>query len=261
MASVTAALAAQGGDALKAAKSLVDRAEQTDFTLGGVLRTIHETGVFKTLGFDGKRGFDEYVERTLGIASRKARYLMAIYTKFALLGVDETRLEEIGWSKAKELARIEDAELKKDFTKLVKKATDSTRDELIEHIKTKYKVTTRGGGGDNSVKMVDFRFRLAEEEATTVTEGLKEACTAAGTDDLNVGFAYLVGDWRNTGTGQDLDLEQSMEMLCAKFGLQRITFTDAEGTALEFEPEAAATDEGTATTETTAAAEPELATA
>ena len=252
MVSVTEALASEGGDALKAAKALVSKAEQTDFTLGGVLRHIHETGAFKSLGYDGKRGFDEYVEKVLGIQSRKARYLMTIYTKFAMLGVDESRLEAIGWSKAKELARIDEAELKKDFNKLVKYAEGHTRDELIDHVKTKYVVTTRGG--EDRVKLVDFKFRLAEEDATTATEALKEAGIAAGAgDDLNTAFAYLCGDWRNTGTGQDLDLEGSLEMIAAKFGLTKIEFTDGTGETLVWEPEDAETVADAAQTQTATA--------
>jgi len=225
MASVTAELEAEGGDALKAAKALVDRAEQTDFTLGGVLRNIHETGSFKTLGYDGKRGFDDYVEQTLGIASRKARYLIAIYTKFAMLGIDETKLNEIGWSKAKELARVPDADLKKDFNKLVKKANDGTRDDLITHIKTKYEVVTRG----EQVQLKAFSFRLAEGDAHTAEEGLKEACTAIGEQDMNKAFVHIVGEWRGGTAGAELTLEESVELLVAKFGIQSMSYTDADG--------------------------------
>ena len=235
MASVKEALKAEGGDALKAAKALVERAEQTDFTLGGVLHNIHESGVFKTLGFDGKRGFDDYVEKTLDIASRKARYLMGNYAKFVLLGVDEARLNELGWSKVKELARIPDDDLKKDFDKLAKKAKESTRDELVDHIKSKYAVVTRG----EQVKLTAFSFRLAEEEANNVTLALKEAATAIGEpNDLNKAFAHICGEWRNTGVAQDLDLEQAVELLVSRFGLQALTFTNADGAVVEYEADA-----------------------
>lgn len=234
MVSVTEALSENANDALRAAKALVERAEQTDFTLGGVLCKIHETGVFKSLGFDGKRGFDEYVEQTLGIQSRKARYLMTIYTKFAMLGVDEAKLNEIGWSKAKELARIPDAELKKDFNKLVKMAGEKSRDDLIGHIKTKYEVVTRG----EQVQLKSFSFKLAEAEALTVEEGLKEACTAIGEQDLNKALAHIVGEWRGHAATSDLDLDAFLELGMARFGLQKISFVDENGEAFDLDPSA-----------------------
>lgn len=239
MASVTEAISGEGGDALKAAKSLVERAERTNFTLGGVLRNINETGVFKTLGYEGKRGFDDYVEQTLNIAPRKARYLMGIYEAFAMLGIAdvEERLEAIGWSKAKEMARIPSAELKRDFTKLEKRATDGTRDSLVEHIKTKYTVATRNTG--DQVKLSTFTFKLAEEDATTATEALAAAAklTGEGADNLNAAFLYVCGEFQNAGAGQDLDLEQALELLGSRFGAASITLVDENGDKVEWTPD------------------------
>ena len=236
MASVREILAEQ--DALAAAKSLVDKAEQTDFTLGGVLRHIHETGAFKAIGYEGKRGFVEYCEKTLGIAYRKAHYLMQIYTAFAMIGADEAKLQQIGWSKAKELARIETGALKKGFDSLITKATEMTRDDLTAYIKKTYKVTTRGGA--DGVSLTQFSFRLAEEEALTVNEGLNEAKAMVGDDDLNKAFAYIVGEWRNTSAGSDLTLEDTVELMAAKFGITSLTYTDAAGVEHTSEFEAAA---------------------
>lgn len=250
MASVREILAEQ--DALTAAQSLVDRAEQTDFTLGGVLRHIHETGAFKSIGYDGKRGFVDYCEQTLGIAYRKAHYLMTIYTAFAMIGADEEKLQQIGWSKAKELARIETTKLKKDFDSLIEKATEMTRTDLTAHIKKAYKVTTRGGG--DQVALTSFSFRLAEEDAEMVNAGLAEAGAMTGEpDNLSKSFAYIVGDWRNTGTGTDMSIDDTVELMAAKFGITGLTYTDAEGV------EHTSTFEAAPVTDTAAA--PELETA
>lgn len=248
MASVKEILAEQ--DALAAAQSLVDRAEQTDFTLGGVLRHIHETGAFKSIGYEGKRGFVDYCEQTLGIAYRKAHYLMTIYTAFAMIGADEEKLQQIGWSKAKELARIETGKLKKDFDSLIGKATEMTRNDLTAFIKKTYKVTTRGGG--DQVALTSFSFRLAEEDAEMVNSALTEAKTMTGEDDLNKAFAYIVGDWRNTGTGTDMSLDDTIELMVAKFGITGITYTDAEG--VEHTPTLAEADQPAGEADVTATA-------
>lgn len=224
--SVTAAIAES--DALTAALSLVNRAEQTDFTLGGVIRIIKETGVFKTLGFDGPKGFDEYVETTLGIDKRKASYLMKNYVTFVMIGVDEARLAEIGWSKVKELARIDPVSLKKNFDALVDFSKENTREALVAHIKTNYVVATRAAG--EKVKMTTFTFKVAEDSADAVSAALKASCAAAGTQDLNDGFVYLCTDWSSTAPASDMTLDDMIDLMATKFGLTSVTVGMPDGT-------------------------------
>lgn len=219
----------EGGDALNAALSLVNQAEATDFTLGGVLHNIHETGIYKTLGYDGKRGFDDYVEQTLGLASRKGRYLMTTYVAFASLGIDETKLAEIGWSKAKELARIPGEALKKDFDKLVKLAGTKTREELIAHITTKYTVATRG----SSVKTTSFNFRLAEEDGETVKAAIAQAKALAGENaDDNRALVYMAGDWMNNAAGSDMTMQDMIGLIETTFGVT-VAVSTTDGTVIE----------------------------
>jgi hypothetical protein len=58
-------------DMLDAAKELAVVAEETFISLGGVLHHIYETGAHKTLGYDGKRGFADYMLKALNIQYRK----------------------------------------------------------------------------------------------------------------------------------------------------------------------------------------------
>lgn len=202
-------------DALAAAKSLVDRAEQTDFTLGGVLANIQETGVYKDLGYNGKGAFDNYVKSELSMDKRKAYYLIAIYTKFTTLNIAESQLAEIGWSKIKELARVSDEILSEKFDELRDYAKANPRDALITHLKTNYAVASRG----QSVKMVTFSFRLAEEEAEAARTAITEAQAIIGEQDPSKAFAYIVNDWRNAAPGSDMTLDDFKAMAEAKFGV------------------------------------------
>jgi hypothetical protein len=216
-------------DALKAAETLVSQREATDFTLGGVLHNIHETGIYKQLGFDGKRGFDDYVEQHLGVAGRKARYLMANYVTFASLGVDTDKLESIGWSKAKELARIPAEQLKKDYDKLVKLAGEKTRDELTAHITKKYTVVTRG----QSIKTTSLSFRFAEENGETVKQALAQAKPMAGENaDDNAALLYICNDFLTGGPGSDMTLSQMTDLIETTFGVT-VTIANSEGETVD----------------------------
>ena len=93
-------------EALDAAKAVARQVDETNFTLGSVLNHIYAEGTHKTAGYDGKRGFASYCETELGIEYRKAMELRKIYMIYSQAGVDETPLFEIGWSKAKVLARL-----------------------------------------------------------------------------------------------------------------------------------------------------------
>jgi hypothetical protein len=126
-------------EALDAAKAVARKVDETKFTLGGVLNHIYSEGIHKTAGYDGKRGFANYCETELGIEYRKAMELRNIYMIYAQAGVDETRLFEIGWSKAKELARLSVDTLRSNFNALAEFAVAHTRDELIEYIRTTYR--------------------------------------------------------------------------------------------------------------------------
>ena len=94
-------------DPLEAAKSLHDSVKQTYFTLGGVLYEIDETKAYIRAGYDDEDGFRAYVEAELGIRYHKARYLVRTYKTFSTLGFDRDRLAEIGWTKAREIARLD----------------------------------------------------------------------------------------------------------------------------------------------------------
>ncbi|AHC30491.1 hypothetical protein CC53_gp074 [Rhizobium phage vB_RleS_L338C] len=209
--------------ALEAAKMLVNRSEQTDFTLGGVLHNIYVTGAFKSIGYDGKRGFSDYVESELGVQYRKARYLITIYTTFAQVfrakGITEDDLLKLGWSKAKELARIPVNKLVEDYDKLIAMAVDKekSRDDLIAHIKDNYEVVQR----EETVKAIDLKFRLVADAADVVNQALEKAKGLVGEGaDLNKALEYMAGDWLNTAASETtMTLQSLIDLASAQFGV------------------------------------------
>lgn len=227
----------KGRSAIEAAKMLVNRNEQTEFTLGGVLHHIYVTGEFKTLGYDGKRGFSDYVEQALGVAYRKARYLISIYTTFAQVfrakGITEDDLLKLGWSKAKELARIPVNQLVENYDSLIAMASDgeTSRDELIKHISENYEVTQR----KETVKAIDFRFRLVADAAEMAKDALDQAKKLAGDNaDDNKAFEYIVGDWLSTAESNNtMTLQSLIDLAAAQFGVTLVQSDTATSEAGE----------------------------
>lgn len=216
-------------DALEAAKELVNRAEETEFTLGGVLAHIQREGIHQKLGYAGKRGFEDYIEQELGVKYRKARYLINIYEYFTQLGIDETRLGSIGWSKAKELVGVA---TKENFDDLVQFAQDNTRDALIEHIRTEY-VDAGEEGEQARVKRTILKFALFEDQANTVTRALDAAKAQQGSDNADAALEFICAEWSLMSQNNETTIEEQIELLQARFGVQLQIVQPGEGTADE----------------------------
>lgn len=202
-------------DALDAAKSLIEQVERTYYMLGGVLAHIYKEGSHKSLGYDGKRGFADYVEAELGIQYRKAMYLISIYEYFRALGVDENRLAEIGWSKAKELVNRATPE---NFDELVNFAKENTRDELIAFLKQQN--VSDGSGEGGSVKKSKLTFSLFADQAEGVLRAIDAAKSMVGSDDPNQALEYICAEWSQMTESVEVPLADAIAHLEAKYGVK-----------------------------------------
>ncbi|QSY98693.1 hypothetical protein J2J97_31985 (plasmid) [Rhizobium bangladeshense] len=217
----------QEKDALEAAKELVARAEETEFTLGGVLAHILREGIHRKLGYDGKRGFEDYIEKELGVKYRKARYLINIYEYFTALGVDETLLGGMGWSKAKELVGVA---TKETFDELVEFANQHTRDELIEEIRTKYVNAADGEAEQTTAKLTTWTFKLFDNQNVTVKRAIDAAMKQASTDKIGVALELVCGEWSMLSENNQMTLEEHIELLQARFDVRlSISHETADG--------------------------------
>jgi hypothetical protein len=201
-------------DALEAAEALAVKAEETYFTLGGVLAHIYYGDIYKRAGFNGKRGFEEYVEQRLNINYRKAMYLIDIYTTFRRLGVDEKRLSQIGWSKAKELTKHA---TKENFEELVEIADTKSRAELQEYIRSEL-VNPSNETGER-VRRTTMKFVLFADQAESVTRAINLAKERVGSDNENQALEYIAIEWLTQNEGVEVSLEDAMRALEAKYGV------------------------------------------
>jgi hypothetical protein len=222
----SAAVAAMLGenDALDAAKSLMQQTEEAFFSLGGVLAHVYGEGLHKTLKndddtlkYDGKRGFADYMETELNLQYRKGMTLIEIYTAFRQLGIDERRLAEIGWTKARHLTKIAS---KDNFDELIDYAKDHSREELVEHVKeTKVKAGIGEEEGQTS-KKTKLTFNLFDDQAETVQRALGAAKEKVGVGATpEQALQMITAEWSGLTESIEVPLEDAIAALELRYGV------------------------------------------
>ncbi len=202
--------------AIVAVKALLEQVDQTYFNVGGLLTEISESALHEHHGYEGTKGFHDFVETELGIAYQKARNLIEIYEVFrdprVMKKLTASRLKKLGWSKAKQLARLGADQLIEHWDAVWDMAVNGTRDELIAHIKTNYVVATRNS---EKVKVTRMSFALLGEAANTVTRALDQAKELVGDDDGNKALEYMSGDWLNLTEGVERETFADLDAVIA----------------------------------------------
>lgn len=227
----------EAGDALEAAQMLVKRAETSYYTLGGVLLHVEAEGLYKTAGYDGKTGFTDYVKTELGMEYRHMRTLMQMYAHFTKLGVSEDTLLQVGWTKARELLAINNA---KHIEAAISYGAEHTREELVEHIRSKYVKADKSAGRKTAtdkperVKQTTFKFSLSGAEADMTENALARAKEMIGTESLNEAFRQIITEWSQTHGGLDIDLEDALVAVENRYGV-RLGLLDENGALVEQE--------------------------
>lgn len=199
---VTAELGEDGSDAVKAAKRLLETAERTYYTLGGVLAYIDRNATYegvKVKGekpYQGKEGFALFCSEHLGVEYRKARYLINIYEAFSGAGLNATKIANIGWSKAKELVAILVAE-PEAADKWIELAKTSSTGKLQESVKARLtKIGAKQHGNSNErTRSVICKFVVHADEGKVVEQALALAKEQSDTESDSEAFAYIVKEW------------------------------------------------------------------
>lgn len=183
----------EASDLCEVAEEMAEEAAVQDFRLGGILYHVRISKAFREIKdgeYNVKGGFQQYVEKELGIGYRKAMYLIDIYTKWSRFGLDASKVAEIGWTKAQEIARVMDEE---NAEQLVELAEESTVTELKETIKESF--SKQGKDTREVVRKVTFKFRLAEDAAKAVEGYLEMAAEQLGAKKPEEVFEHIVTEW------------------------------------------------------------------
>ncbi len=204
-------------DAIDAADLLIKQAEQTYFTLGGVLTHIYHHGDYKSIGFKTDRGWQKYIDERLGMHYRKVMDLIKIYEKFLAAGISEDELVRFGWSKARLLARIPVDKLIEDWDEL-KDWYEKSRKEIEDGIKVKYKdsLQTRDDNNDKTTT-VNVRVTLSGEAGETVQRAFDVAKGFAETDEEAGCLEYICGEWLAMHEAVDTPIEEMIKFVEARY--------------------------------------------
>jgi hypothetical protein len=192
----------EGEDAVSAAKRLVETAERTYYTLGGVLAYIDRNKTYEGIKikgakpYQGKEGFEAFCEENLGIAYRKAKYLIAIYEAFTTAGLSDRKIASIGWSKAKELVAIlrEEPETATKWLELAKTTSTGKLAEAVKARMTKIGAKTHGNSGA-SARTVICKFSVHQDEGKVVEKALNLAKEQMDSTSDSEAFGYIMKEW------------------------------------------------------------------
>jgi hypothetical protein len=176
------------GSALAAATKLYSEVERTYLTLGGCLAVIQRDDlqadpklVKKGSVYEpGQKGFKSFCEEVVSISYRKAQYLINIYETVSKLGISESQLAGIGWSKLKDAVgylNTEGAEVEE----VLAAAKEMNGTDFANEMKKR--IVDAGGklhGRSNSTEMTIFRFALHMDQGEKLAEALDSAADALG---------------------------------------------------------------------------------
>lgn len=181
-----------GADILELASELVEEGAALDYKLGGVLYHVRQSKAYQELdeAYKENGGFGLYVKDKLNIEYRKAMYLIDIYYKFNLFGIDAAKVQELGWTKCSKIAAVMTEE---NSGELVELAEGSSVSELNDAIKESYKEV--GGTKGEKRKKIMFKFRLWEDQASAVEEVINATAAAMGHKDISDTFEHIVMEW------------------------------------------------------------------
>lgn len=237
-----------GGNALAAARKLVEDKATNDYAIGGVLSFIMRNKTYLTIlnvegtgakYADAPESFDAYLKDELGMTEsyRVARFKIAAYEGVARLGLspeDEAKAIALGYTKLKDLVRLltpENASLE-----LTAAATKSSK-EIQQEVKTRLKAIGSTNVRD-TVEMTHFNFRLFSDQGTNAKLALEDAKGKVGqaadgkmpTD--SEAFHYICSEYVERMNTSAITLEVAMEALGARYG---VTLAIAEAPAAEAE--------------------------
>jgi hypothetical protein len=186
------ALINESDDICALAEEASEESAATDYRLGGILYHVRLSGAYKDLDekYAAKGGFGVYVEERLSVGYRKSMYLIDIYAKWNKYGLPSEKVQEIGWTKAQEIARVMNAD---NAEELVELAEGNTVTDLKETIKESY--VRKGEDTREVVKRVTFKFRLVENAAVAVREYFEMAKAHLGYDKDEDVFEAIVTEW------------------------------------------------------------------
>ena len=165
-----------------------ERVHERDLRFVDLGRYLCEVRAGQHWRLEKMKSFDDFLERRFPDSRRKAYYLMAIHEN--LTRVPKQQLREIGWTKARELAKVARREGQRfESAPWVHKAQELPREEFKREVE-------RHLTGRNTEASELLYFRLFKSQLAVVEQALETA-------------SLMLGSYKSRG--------YCLEMICADF--------------------------------------------
>jgi hypothetical protein len=177
---------------------LKDVSDCSRYLQGGLIVQLSDESRWKHHSDDSKdMSWPEFCENVLGVSIRDAQYKMKVYRKAGQLGLDPELIEDVGWTKCKELMRVATQE---SIDEWIEKARAATTRELTEEI-TKISQETEKDRGNVDADLSNFSVKMTPEQRQNVEAAMEDCQSVAKADGgkvYNRGdiLDLIVTDWR-----------------------------------------------------------------
>ncbi len=185
--SVVAAIKAADGDAVAAALACKSTADNTFFTMGGVLDAVKSLNAHhnilkgdQPMYSPDQKGFQKFVSDHMGMKWRKAEYYVDAYRTLTALGVDEKKIHGLGWSKVNEaLPFLKAGGAPDEAWEMARTMDFVTFKNTIKTVMVERGMKTHGNTG-NGHEMTTFKVRLFNDRAAVLNAALDLAAELTG---------------------------------------------------------------------------------
>lgn len=159
--------------------------------------------------------FDQFVETEMKMKKRKSAYLVDIYQTFIVkLGIPKEEINDLEWSKAKEVTKIINSTNWKDIVDHIKPLTVEQTEEYVKNY-GKLSTTPNIESTPNNIPtpvstpmetMKTFKVSLLESHHEALTTALEIAGVLTKSDSVSYRLSMICAEFINTYVGhQDVD--------------------------------------------------------
>lgn len=222
-------------DIVALAEDLVEQERDIEYRLGGVLYHIRVDQSYKLIEngkYNTKGGWATFLQEELDMEYRKSMYLLDIYTKFNKFQVPGENVDAMGWSKAKEIARVMD---ETNVDRLLELAVKQPIKTLRETIRNEFSPKQ-----NRTVQMHRFAFKVPEDAGKYLQAILDLAMEGSGAKKVDEVFEKILSEWAEShldvsklpdavpaGLQERADAEAAQQVAAAK----KVTGGKRRGTA------------------------------
>lgn len=196
--------------AFEVVPSLIDSVDFSYFKLGGVLSAIKENDWW----VGEAPNFWSFVEDSVGLHSRKARYLIKIYDGLVEAEIPWHKVSGLGWTKLKELADILTQENVDEWVAKAESMTTLNLQAAVKAFKAG-ELSTDGTTDPDTTGVSTITFKVHPDQKETINEAVDQAMEDSDTEFKGVALEAICMNFLAGGSTKEspkpLSLQGTME--------------------------------------------------